>query len=168
MAKIARVYKRPADLEPNFSYSCWNADVRQFKIKPGSVDAIITSPPYMDALDYARDNRLRLWFLGVEDYKHFDNEFKSLHNFSQLITDFLVNASTWLHTGGYCVCVVGEVSRKNKSIHIANMIAQIATERIGAFKVETLHVDEIPSVRRARKGSYVKTESIIALVKKEH
>jgi len=34
-----------------------------------SIDAVITSPPYMDALDYARDNRLRLWFLGINDYK---------------------------------------------------------------------------------------------------
>ena len=27
------------------------------------VDAIVTSPPYMNALDYVRDNRLRMWVL---------------------------------------------------------------------------------------------------------
>jgi hypothetical protein len=26
------------------------------------IDAIVTSPPYMNALDYVRDNRLRMWF----------------------------------------------------------------------------------------------------------
>ena len=37
-----------------------------------SIDAIISSPPYFGALDYARDNRLRLWFLGVPDWKGLD------------------------------------------------------------------------------------------------
>jgi DNA modification methylase len=36
------------------------------------VDTIISSPPYFGALDYARDNRLRLWFLGCEDWKELD------------------------------------------------------------------------------------------------
>ena len=30
-------------------------------------DTMITSPPHMRQLDYARDNRLRLWFLGIDD-----------------------------------------------------------------------------------------------------
>jgi hypothetical protein len=30
---------------------------------PLHFDALITSPPYMNALDYGRDNCLRLWFI---------------------------------------------------------------------------------------------------------
>jgi len=64
---------------------------------------------------------------------------------------------------GYCVCVVGEVNKKNKSVDIANMIANIATDKIGSFTVESIVTDKIPDNRRSRKGSYVKTESVVIL-----
>ncbi|MGD6935200.1 MAG: DNA methyltransferase [Candidatus Bathyarchaeia archaeon] len=164
IAKIKRLYRRPA--QGNFDQTnCYQADVRTFKLDPGCVDTIITSPPYMDALDYARDNRLRLWFLGVEDYKQFDAKYRSLSNFYKLMTEFLTNASKWLRTNGYCACVVGEVSKKNKSVDIANMIANIAINKIGSFEVESIITDEIPDDRRSRKGSYVKTESVVVLKK---
>lgn len=166
LAKISRVYKRPAKFDLSLSRECWRADVRDFQLNPGCVDAIITSPPYMDALDYARDNRLRLWFLGVDDYKRCDARFGSLNSFSELMTGFLVNALRWLRDEAYCVCVVGEVSRKNRSVDIARMIANIATKQVGGFELESIVTDEIPDIRRARKGSYVKTESIVSLVKR--
>jgi len=166
MAKISRVYKRPAKFDLSLSRECWRADVRDFQLNPSCVDAIITSPPYMDALDYARDNRLRLWFLGVEDYKRYDARFGSLNSFSELMTVFLVNALRWLRDEAYCVCVVGEVSRKNRSVDIARMIANIATKNVGGFVLESIVTDEIPDIRRSRKGSYVKTESIVSLVKR--
>jgi hypothetical protein len=164
ISKIKRTYRRPPDVDSNLTRKCIKADVRDLCLAPGSVDAVITSPPYMDALDYARDNRLRLWFLGIENYKRYDAEFKSLHSFSQLMHEFLDNASLWLRKSGRCVCVVGEVNRANTSIDIARLIANIAVNKVGTFKLESIVTDSIPDVRRARKGSYVKTESIVSLV----
>ncbi len=165
MAKIARAYRRPPKFNPDLTRKCYREDVRKFQLNLGCADAIFTSPPYMDALDYARDNRLRLWFLGVDDYKRYDARFGSLSSFSDLMTLFLTNASRWLREDGYCVCVVGEVSRKNRSIDIARMIANIATKKVGCFELESIVTDEIPDVRRSRKGSYVKTESIVSLAR---
>ncbi len=162
IAKIKRLYRRPA--AGNYPLvNCYQADVTSFELDSGCVDAIITSPPYMDALDYARDNRLRLWFLGVEDFKQYDANSRSLSNFYELMIKFLTNASNWLRVNGYCVCVVGEVNKKNKSVDIANMIANIATDKIGSFEVESIVTDKIPDNRRSRKGSYVKTESVVIL-----
>jgi hypothetical protein len=62
--------------------------------------------------------------------------------------------------------VVGEVNRKNRSIDIAQMIAGIATKTVGEFTLESIVTDEIPDIRRSRKGSYVKTESVVSLVKR--
>src|SRR3989304_2711241 len=166
IAKIAKTYKRPADFDQSLSRKCHRIDVRNFPLNPDCIDAIITSPPYMDALDYARDNRLRLWFLGVEDYKRYDARFGSLNSFSELMTVFLVNALRWLRDEAYCVCVVGEVSRKNRSVDIARMIANIATKNVGGVVLESIVPDEITDIRRSRKGSYVKTESIVSLVKR--
>jgi DNA modification methylase len=35
-------------------------------LKSGSVALIVTSPPFLDTVDYAHDNWLRGWFCGVD------------------------------------------------------------------------------------------------------
>ena len=151
IAKINRLYKRPAIIDSNLLKRCYKADVRSFQLPTSPVDAIITSPPYMDALDYARDNRLRLWFLGVDDYKSLDSKKQSLTSFSELMVSFLINAAKWLKEDGYCICVVGEVNKKNKSFDIAKMIADIATKHVGGFVLDSIVTDEIPDIRRSSK-----------------
>jgi DNA modification methylase len=39
-------------------------DARSLKLRAGSVDAVITSPPYLNAIDYMRGHRLALVWLG--------------------------------------------------------------------------------------------------------
>jgi hypothetical protein len=104
--------------------------------------------------------------LGVDDYKWYDTRFGSVERFSELMTAFLARALRWLRVDGFCVCVVGEVNRKKRSVDIARMIADIATKQIGGFKLESIATDDIPDIRRSRRGSYVKTESIVSLRKK--
>ncbi|HAJ59742.1 MAG TPA: hypothetical protein DCP31_11110 [Cyanobacteria bacterium UBA8543] len=53
-------------------YQIWRNNCMSLAIANETVDAIISSPPYFGALDYARDNRLRLWFLGCENWKELD------------------------------------------------------------------------------------------------
>ena len=36
------------------------------QIEAGSVDLVVTSPPFLDVVDYAGDNWLRAWFAGVD------------------------------------------------------------------------------------------------------
>ena len=165
IAKIYRTYKRPANFNSSLYRKCWKTDVRDLQLEQCCADAIITSPPYMDALEYARDNRLRLWFLGVNDYKNYSLQLGSTDKFSNLMTAFLHGARHWLRDNGHVVCVVGEVNRKKRSIDIARLIANIATKEAGGFKLESIVTDEIPDVRRSRKGCYVKTESIVTLLK---
>ena len=38
-------------------------------IKDNSVDLIVTSPPFLDVVDYATDNWLRCWFNGIDESK---------------------------------------------------------------------------------------------------
>jgi hypothetical protein len=43
------------------------SDARETKaIKPNSVQLTITSPPFLDVVDYAQDNWLRCWFNGLD------------------------------------------------------------------------------------------------------
>jgi hypothetical protein len=64
-AKIVRAYRRKALIPFEVDKTCRLTDVRSLRLDEETIDAVITSPPYMNALDYVRDNRLRLWFLGV-------------------------------------------------------------------------------------------------------
>lgn len=76
LAKVKRAYRRhrlPMNWEER-SYKVWKTNSMSLPIQDSEIDAIISSPPYFGALDYARDNRLRLWFLGCEDWKSLDAE----------------------------------------------------------------------------------------------
>lgn len=67
-AKVVRSYRRGPRSRWNPSdWKVLKQNSMDMGIPDESVDCIVSSPPYFGALDYARDNRLRLWFLGVDD-----------------------------------------------------------------------------------------------------
>ena len=69
LAKVKRAYRRhmlPVDWEQR-QYQVWQVNSMNLPIEDETVDAVISSPPYFGALDYARDNRLRLWFLIAKE-----------------------------------------------------------------------------------------------------
>ena len=52
VARRARLLTRPAARTPS--------------IRSNSVDLVVTSPPFLDVVDYAADNWLRCWFCGID------------------------------------------------------------------------------------------------------
>ncbi len=64
LSKVKRALKRQPIFNTKLNRICYNQDA-SLLLPSELVDAIITSPPYMRQLDYAIDNRLRLWFLGI-------------------------------------------------------------------------------------------------------
>jgi len=61
-AKLHRTYKYGGALNRAGVLQVGQVGVADLQLEY-EVDAIVTSPPYMNALDYVRDNRLRMWFL---------------------------------------------------------------------------------------------------------
>ena len=45
--------------------SLLRADARRLPIADDSIDLIVTSPPFLDVVDYPTDNWLRCWFAGI-------------------------------------------------------------------------------------------------------
>jgi DNA modification methylase len=129
------------------------------------VDAIVTSPPYMNALDYVRDNRLRMWFLdrGTADYSPEPTE-KQMQS-DAIMSAFARNALRHLRKGGRCVLIVGEtVLRKRVKSHPAERALAILERECPTLRLEHLIEDEIPDVRRSRKaGAATKRELILIL-----
>lgn len=166
--KIRRVYQRFPRIPPYLSKECIQCDAASLKIPVESVDAIITSPPYMNALNYGRDNRLRLWFLGVNDYHYFDQATpRNFEQFCRFMSRCLMNFQKILRPEGACVLVLGEVKRAREVINTAQLVIEIAVEEVGGYNCEEVIGDVVPDVRRARKeGAQVKREWIVVLRKK--
>jgi DNA modification methylase len=170
MAKIERAYRRP--LLPrsweNREFKVFQSNAMNLPVDDECVDVIISSPPYFGALDYARDNRLRLWFLGVADWKQLD---KSLTANEAVYIPQMTICITEMHrvlkTGGYCVLVLGDVQRNGEYKHTSLVISQLAQESTkGGFQQELLYTDEIPDIRRSRrKTRTTKYERILVLRK---
>src|SRR3977135_1248044 len=71
--KIRRAFRRIPELDRSLYRGCFSMNASMFQ-PSRPVSSIITSPPYMRQLDYGRDNRLRLWFLGVNDWRSLDDQ----------------------------------------------------------------------------------------------
>ena len=122
-------------------------------LPPCSIDAIITSPPYMNALDYARDNRLRLWFLGIEDFRAVKRrEIGKISTFKSDMTIALRAMTNALKLGGACVMVLGDVARGNRSHDVAGMVLDIINNNGKALILEHQWNDAMPDKRRSRRS----------------
>ncbi len=165
-AKLHRTYKDGTVLDKANVVKVGQADVAQLQLDC-VVDAIVTSPPYMNALDYVRDNRLRMWFLDrrTVDYSPELTE-KQTHS-DAITAAFAQNALRYLRTGGHCVLIVGEtVLRKRIRSHPAEQILSKLVAEYPGLCVEQVIRDEIPDIRRSRRtGSATKRELILVLKK---
>lgn len=166
IAKIQRAYKGAHTFDRNNVIKVGQVSVDCLTISD-EVDAVVTSPPYMNALDYVRDNRLRMWFLDRDtaDYSPEPTE-KQLQSDAITIA-FARNALTRLRTGGRCILIVGEtVLRKRVKTHPAERTLEILTRECPTLRLDQVIEDEIPDIRRARRaGAATKRELILVLRK---
>jgi len=170
LAKVRRMYRRPGILHRwrrnDYRVFCKNA--MELPVAKDSVDLILSSPPYFGALDYARDNRLRLWFLGVKDWRALDRRLTaSVKVYIPQMSRCIAEMYRVLRMGRYCILILGDVERSGKRYKTAEMIRDLAAEVTeGGFEFETMIVDQIPDERRSRrKTRTTKVEKVLVLKK---
>ncbi|TSJ60811.1 site-specific DNA-methyltransferase [Starkeya sp. 3C] len=61
---VAQLRKRLIEHPPTGSANIHHGDARSLQIADGTVDAVVTSPPYLNAIDYMRGHRMSLVWLG--------------------------------------------------------------------------------------------------------
>jgi hypothetical protein len=164
--KIHRTLKRVPTLDRSLYRRCFLKNAVTFTPRQ-RVDAIITSPPYMRQLDYGRDNRLRLWFLGVNDWKALDEEVSpSEEQFLEMLRSCLKNWRAILPSGGWCVLIVGDSPSRKYGMPLPDAVQRIATEEVMGYECQWNHTDAIPVIRRVRReyrGNMA--ETVVALRK---
>ena len=170
LAKVKRAYHRhmlPVDWEQR-QYRVWQTNAMNLPMKNETVDAIISSPPYFGALDYARDNRLRLWFLGCKDWKELDASLTANKRvYLPQMSVCLKEMYRVLKPGGSCILVLGDVERDGKTRRTAEILADLAIEVTqNQFVIDTIYDDRIPDERRSRRRTRTtKFERILVMYK---
>ena len=83
------------------------------QIADESVALVVTSPPFLDIVDYATDNWLRCWFLGVDTKGVEMTVPTKLGHWEESMTEVFRELFRIVHRGGFVAFEVGEV-RKGK------------------------------------------------------
>lgn len=78
-------------------------------IPDGSVSLVVTSPPFLDVVDYAGDNWLRCWFLGVDPATVQISVPKKLEKWQEIMTGVFHDLHRVLKSCGHVAFEVGEV-----------------------------------------------------------
>ena len=79
----------------------------------GTVDLVVTSPPFLDIVQYAGDNWLRCWFAGIDPATVAIDIHKTEEAWTLMVTRVLREQARILRSGGHVAFEVGEV-RKGK------------------------------------------------------
>lgn len=161
-AKIKRVLRSPPPPLTTRFRVLQESALRKY-LPDASVDVVITSPPYIDALDYARDNRLRLWFLGINDYETIRH--KEIRRISAFGKDMLVTLKTMARAvkpGGVCVLVLGDVTRTSRTYDLPAVISELVKTDVKNLCLENRWTDNVPNNRRTRRnGRATRRETIL-------
>ena len=164
LAKIRRSFKRHNHITSNWVFR--HSSVENVTL-PERFDALITSPPYMNTLDYGRDNRLRLWFINPEYNKPLDAPAtKSRDAFEHAIQILARKVENGLSQQGYCVLVVGEQA-KGKVEYLSSVILALFEKYAPSLFLQQVIVDKIPDIRRARKNCQGTKNEHILVFRKE-
>lgn len=134
------------------------ADLRQGDVvKPGSVDLIVTSPPYANANDYHLYHRFRLFWLGFDPRKLAKKEIGShlrhqkeqsgIREYLDEMEQCLGHMMHGLRPGRFAVMVVGDSLFAGKLFHTARLLGERA-ERVGFELIGEIQRD-LPKHRRS-------------------
>lgn len=91
-------------------------------IPDGAVSLTVTSPPFLDIVDYEADNWLRCWFLGVNPKNVKISKYKSVADWQEFVSKTLTELARVTKIGGHVAFEVGEV--RNGTVRLEeNVIA---------------------------------------------
>jgi len=86
------------------------ADSRRVSdIPDDSASLVVTSPPFLDVVDYQGDNWLRCWFIGVDSGNIKISQHRKITEWEKSMTDVLCDLKRIVIPGGYIAFEVGEI-----------------------------------------------------------
>lgn len=166
--KIKRTYSKFPTLDFSVERNVYNADTLDCCIESDTNMTIITSPPYMRSLTYARDNRLRLWFLGKEDWQTLDKETTyTKREFADFMEKCFSKWSLLQRAEDICVLVMGDIIfNKQTKESLPEMIHTIA-DKLG-YDLINVYQDPVSYDRKMQKKESSISREIVSVYKRRH
>ena len=96
------------------------------QIPSNSVTLVVTSPPFLDVVDYEKDNWLRAWFCDIDISKLSIWQIKSLGDWEAAMLNVFSEVHRVLQPGGWVAFEVGEV--RNGRIKLETSVLKIGLE----------------------------------------
>jgi site-specific DNA-methyltransferase (adenine-specific) len=125
-------------------------------IESGSIDLVLTSPPYLRVVNYGTSNWIRLWLLGIEEVgrergegrKRLDEALDHQHTYNSycdFMLRILLGIERVLKADGVAVVVIGDVKDpdKDQAIPLAAQVWNDIKDRTGLRLIEIVE-DDLP------------------------
>jgi len=115
-------------------------DSRDMKTIPNGVIAlIVTSPPFLNKVDYVLDNWLEYWFLGIdcESMRSRVVQTDNLEEWSDFMRDSLAEMRRVLQIGGTAAVEVGDIRYGRGAVNLDEIVASLAQD-VGLVVKEVL------------------------------
>jgi DNA methylase len=128
--------------------------LNHFPSHAGAVDVILTSPPYLSAQTYYKDNWLRHWLLDSEDTVSPSDylQTSSVVRYSTVVSTILEQCSKLLKPMGRLICIAGDVKLPNRasgSSAVVNTAAILRDAAVGkGFSILAEGLHTVPTKRR--------------------
>ncbi|MBX0312229.1 MAG: site-specific DNA-methyltransferase [Sulfurihydrogenibium sp.] len=141
MLKMTEIVKNV----PKIRVTC--GDARKLDVEDSSVDLIVTSPPYVNALDYHRTHMYSMFWLDMDidlfkrneigSHSHFaNNRFRLLSKYLADMLRSTIEMNRVLKKGKLCVIVVGNSSLEYELIESYKFFADMSV-KIGFKPIKT-------------------------------
>lgn len=152
--KVTRTLRKDFGLNSQIDRVVRLSDAQKVVIKPASVDCVITSPPYMSGLAYARDNRLRLWFCGVGNWLDLEKQVTPARTaFVKLMNESGYLWQTWLRPKGFAAIVLGDIHQDKKRVDVALLVLDSIRRHAPLLSLVSCEDQSIPDEKRLIKGN---------------
>lgn len=126
-------------------------------LEPGSVDLVVTSPPYLQVVNYAQSNWIRLWLLGIDEVgreqgagrKKLNAVLDHRHTYTSYC-DFMLRTTLGIQRAlkkdGVAVLVIGDVKDPGKedALPLARKMWDDIKDRTNMRLIEVVE-DDLPA-----------------------
>ena len=170
LKKISNLVKNPPDVK------VITGDARKLEIEDKSVDLIVTSPPYVNALDYYRIHMYNMLWLGIDfnlfkkheigAHSHFIyNRFRLLSEYLGDMLRVMIEMNRVLKENKLCVIVVGNSSLEYELIESYKFFAEMS--KFIGFKPIKIYFRNIDKTRKYTSSDIGKINDEYILVLKK-
>lgn len=126
LADVGTFERRQLSTSAEFSVLTTRSSDDTPEIPSNSVALAVTSPPFLDVVDYEKDNWLRAWFCGVDISKLSIWQIKNLNDWEARMLGVLAELNRVLRPGGWLAFEVGEV--RNGTVKLEASISKIGVQ----------------------------------------